>query len=114
MISGLNPSLYRPLSTLHDPRCQGPCKTRFRLTGCAFAGRELNPLNCCEWFQVFAHLLSLLYPPFRGFLGASWAHARRKLKEVVFDRDGSEIAAEGLRRIAEFCKRSLRITGFSA
>lgn len=32
-----------------------------------------------------------------------WAHARRKLKEV-FDRDGSEIAAEGLRRIAEFYK----------
>jgi len=30
-----------------------------------------------------------------------WAHTRRKLKEV-FDRDGSEIAAEGLRRIAEF------------
>ena len=29
-----------------------------------------------------------------------WAHARRKLKEV-FDRDGSEIAAEGLRQIAE-------------
>jgi hypothetical protein len=29
-----------------------------------------------------------------------WAHARRKLREV-FDRDGSEIAAEGLRRIAE-------------
>ena len=28
-----------------------------------------------------------------------WAHARRKLKEV-YDRDGSEIAAEGLRRIA--------------
>ena len=30
-----------------------------------------------------------------------WAHARRKLNEV-FDRDGSEIAAEGLRRIAKF------------
>ncbi len=29
-----------------------------------------------------------------------WAHARRKLKQV-FDRNGSEIAAEGLRRIAE-------------
>ena len=29
-----------------------------------------------------------------------WAHARRKLKEIL-DRDGSEIAAEGLRRIAE-------------
>ncbi len=31
-----------------------------------------------------------------------WAHARRKLKEV-FDRDGSEVAAGGLRRIAEIC-----------
>ena len=30
-----------------------------------------------------------------------WAHCRRKLKEV-FDRDSSGIAAEGLRRIAEF------------
>jgi len=29
-----------------------------------------------------------------------WAHARRKLREV-YDRDGSEIAAEGLRQIAE-------------
>ena len=29
-----------------------------------------------------------------------WAHARRKLKEIL-DRDGSEIAAEGLRQIAE-------------
>lgn len=29
-----------------------------------------------------------------------WAHARRKLKEI-FDRDGSEIAAEGLRQISE-------------
>jgi transposase len=36
-------------------------------------------------------------------LAFCWAHARRKLKEV-FDRDGSEIAAEGLRRIAEFYK----------
>jgi transposase len=32
-----------------------------------------------------------------------WAHARRKLREV-FDRDSSEIAAEGLRRIAELYK----------
>ena len=29
-----------------------------------------------------------------------WAHARRKLREV-YDRDGSEIAAEGLRQIAD-------------
>jgi transposase len=39
-----------------------------------------------------------------------WAHARRKLKEV-FDRDGSEIAAEGLRRIAEFYKIEAEIRG---
>ena len=39
-----------------------------------------------------------------------WAHARRKLKEV-FDRDGSEIAADGLRRIAEFYKIEAEIRG---
>ncbi len=39
-----------------------------------------------------------------------WAHARRKLKEV-FDRDGSEIAAEGLRRIAEFYRVEADIRG---
>jgi len=39
-----------------------------------------------------------------------WAHARRKLKEV-FDRDGSDIAAEGLRRIAEFYKVEADIRG---
>jgi transposase len=39
-----------------------------------------------------------------------WAHARRKLKEV-FDRDGSEIAAEGLHRIAEIYKIEADIRG---
>lgn len=39
-----------------------------------------------------------------------WAHARRKLKEV-FDRDGSEIAAEGLRRIAELYRIEADIRG---
>lgn len=39
-----------------------------------------------------------------------WAHARRKLKEV-FDRDGSEIAAQGLRRIAEFYRVEADIRG---
>lgn len=43
-------------------------------------------------------------------LAFCWAHARRKLKEV-FDRDGSEIAAEGLRRIAEFYKIEAEIRG---
>ena len=41
-----------------------------------------------------------------------WAHARRKLKEV-FDRDGSEIAAEGLRRIAELYAIEKDIRGTS-
>ena len=40
------------------------------------------------------------------------AHARRKLKEV-YDRDGSEIAAEGLRRIAEFYAVEADIRGVS-
>ena len=39
-----------------------------------------------------------------------WAHARRKLKEV-FDRDRSEIAAEGLRRIAELYRIEAEIRG---
>ncbi|SFO52412.1 Transposase [Paracoccus pantotrophus] len=39
-----------------------------------------------------------------------WAHARRKLKEIV-DRDGSQIAAEGLRRIAELYRIEAEIRG---
>lgn len=42
-----------------------------------------------------------------------WAHARRKLREI-FDRDGSEIASEGLRRIAEFYEVEADIRGVSA
>jgi transposase len=41
-----------------------------------------------------------------------WAHARRKLKEV-FDRDASEIAAEGLRRIAQIYAVETDIRGVS-
>ena len=41
-----------------------------------------------------------------------WAHARRKLREI-FDRDGSEIADEGLRRIAEFYEIEAEIRGTS-
>ncbi len=46
-------------------------------------------------------------------LAYCWAHARRKLKEV-HDRDGSPIAAEGLRRIAQFYKIEAEIRGQSA
>ncbi len=41
-----------------------------------------------------------------------WAQARRKLKED-FDRDGSEIAAEGLRRITAFYAIEADIRGVS-
>lgn len=41
-----------------------------------------------------------------------WSHARRKLKEI-FDRDGSEIAAEGLRQIAGFYAMETDIRGMS-
>ncbi len=42
-----------------------------------------------------------------------WAHARRKLKEV-FDRDGSEVASEGLRRIAELYRIEADIRGMGS
>jgi transposase len=46
-------------------------------------------------------------------LAYCWAHARRKLKEV-HDRDGSPIAADGLKRIAKFYKIEKAISGQSA
>ena len=51
-LSRLTATLRRPLSTLHDERCRTPCKTRFRLAGCAFAGRESDPLGNVGRFQV--------------------------------------------------------------
>lgn len=45
-------------------------------------------------------------------LAFCWAHARRKLKEI-YDRDGSKVAAEGLRRIREFYKIEAEIRGTS-
>ena len=53
-ISRLTPPLHHLLSTLHDGRYRTPCKTRFRLAGCAFAGRESNPLDRDERFQFMA------------------------------------------------------------
>ena len=50
-ISRLPPPLHHLLPTLHDGRCRAPCKTRFRLAGCAFAGRVSNPLDRYERFQ---------------------------------------------------------------
>ena len=47
-------TLCHLLSTLHDGRYRTPCKTRFRLAGCAFAGLESNPLDHYERFQVIS------------------------------------------------------------
>jgi hypothetical protein len=44
--------LQHPLSTLRERRRRHPCKTRFRLAGCASTGRASNPLDRCERFQV--------------------------------------------------------------
>ena len=51
-------------------------------------------------------------PLSRAYPVASWAHARRKLREV-FDTTGSKVAAEGLRRIAEFYAIEADIRGAS-
>jgi hypothetical protein len=64
-ISGLNPELGYLLPTLHEQRCRCPCKARFRLVGCTFAGRESNPLDRCERFQATS------IPPSRTFPDAS-------------------------------------------
>jgi transposase len=45
-------------------------------------------------------------------LAYCWAHARRKLHDI-YQKDGSEIAAEGLRRIAEIYKIETKIRGTS-
>jgi hypothetical protein len=52
-----NTWLQHPLSTLHERRCRRPCKTRFRLAGCAFAGRVSNPLDRFERFQGLHSIL---------------------------------------------------------
>ena len=54
MISRLTEPLHHTLSTLHDGRCRTPCKTRFRLAGCAFAGRESNPLGSVGRCQIIS------------------------------------------------------------
>src|SRR5215472_11527613 len=47
-----NTGLQHPLSTLHERRRRLPCKTRFRLAGCAATGRGSNPLDRFERFPV--------------------------------------------------------------
>jgi len=57
-----NTGLQLPLSTLHERRHRLPCKTRFRLAGCASTGRVSSPLGRFERFQVTSILLSRTCP----------------------------------------------------
>ena len=77
MISRLTEPLHHTLSTLHDGRCRTPCKTRFRLAGCAFAGRESNPLGRNERFQFMSSPFPGLTLSLAGFInGAILSSAR--------------------------------------
>src|SRR4051812_21683827 len=104
MISRLTPGLRCLLPTLHERRCHRPCKARFRLAGCAFAGRELNPLDRNERFQATSILLPRTSPD------ASWAHARRPFYEF-YTSTQSPLAAEVLARIAKLYEIEADIRG---
>jgi hypothetical protein len=71
---GATPGLQHPLSTLHERRCRRPCKTRFRLAGCAFTGRGANPLDDFERFQVLHS---------RACPDASWVHSERLRQKLM-------------------------------
>ena len=60
---GANPQLQHTLSTLHEPRYRRPCKTRFRLAGCAFPGRASIPQNRYERFQFVLFFILLSCSP---------------------------------------------------
>jgi hypothetical protein len=78
MISGLNPGLRYPLPTLHERRYRRPCKARFQLAGCAFAGRESNPLERYERFQVTSVLLPRTFLTQVGSMPSGWGISWRR------------------------------------
>ena len=85
------------LSTLHDGRCRTPCKTRFRLAGCAFAGRESNTLDRDESSQFMTSSfpeLALAQLTFgsRVVDGAKGPAERSQVHAFFLDRSSLEIA----------------------
>ena len=78
-----NTGLQLPLSTLHERRRRPPCKTRFRLAGCASTGRESNPLDRFERFPTY---MSSSFPGLtltqagrmRGASFSTWHGCRRR------------------------------------
>jgi hypothetical protein len=69
-----NTGLQHPLSTLHERRRRLPCKTHFRLAGCASTGRGSNPLDRFERFQV---TLPFSFPGL--VLSQGWSMPRSRL-----------------------------------
>ena len=63
LISGLTRSFGTRCHTLHAWCCHHTCKACFRLAGCAFAGRELNPLDRYERFQFALTIILLSCSP---------------------------------------------------
>jgi hypothetical protein len=93
---GATPGLQRPLPTLHERRCRRPCKARFRLAGCAFAGRGSNPLDCDERFQVTSILLPRTFLTQAGPMPG--APVRRVRAHQIADRRGRPAADPGALR----------------
>src|SRR5216684_7035693 len=56
---GANPQLRHSLPYASRVVLPHTCKACFRLAGSAFAGRESNPLDRCEWFQL---VLTIIRP----------------------------------------------------
>src|ERR1700741_4739017 len=67
-------------STVYASRTESPLPMQDSLPAgwLAFAGRELNPLDCYERFQLSLHRIPLS----KAYPDASWAHARRKFHEA--------------------------------
>ena len=76
--------LCHPLCTLHDARRRAPCNTRYRLTGCVFAGQESNPLARVERFQImFSSFPSFSFP---GLGLEQCESSRRALRGIALGR----------------------------
>ena len=60
---GANPQLRHPLPYASRVALPHTCKACFRLAGSAFAGRESNPLDRCERFQLVLTIILLSCSP---------------------------------------------------
>src|SRR5271165_3431260 len=94
-----NTGLQLPLSTLRERRRRLPRKTRFRPAGCASTGRESNPLDRFERFQVTSILLSRTSPVAR-FVYAKPPFARPEAVLAYLARYTHRVAISNSRLVA--------------